>query len=57
MTADPHKRHARLRWLQPYTRWATRLAMDAPPWLPAIVRHLPLRLASLVLRFSHWLTR
>lgn len=57
MRPDPHKRQARLRWLQPYTRWATRYAMDAPQWLPAIIRHLPLRLASLVLRCSHWLAR
>ena len=38
------------RWLRPYTRWATRFALDTPAWLPRFIRHAPLRLSSLLLR-------
>jgi hypothetical protein len=40
-------------WLRPVTRWATRFSLNAPHWLPAPVRHAPLRLTSLVLRAYH----
>jgi hypothetical protein len=40
-------------WLRPVTRWATRFSLNAPPWLPALVRHAPLRLTSLVLKAFH----
>jgi len=40
-------------WLRPYTRWATRFAVSAPPWLPAPVRSAPLKLSTLVLRAYH----
>jgi len=40
-------------WLRPVTRWATRFSLNAPQWLPAAVRHAPLRLTSLVLRAYH----
>ena len=29
-------------WLRPFTRWATRFAMNSPQWLPAGVRNAPL---------------
>ncbi|MDD5480393.1 hypothetical protein [Rhodoferax sp.] len=40
-------------WLRPVTRWATRFSLNAPRWLPAALRHAPLRLTSLVLRGYH----
>jgi hypothetical protein len=39
------------RWLRPYTQWATRFSLAAPAWVPAWMRHAPLRLSSRVLRF------
>jgi hypothetical protein len=47
----------RTRWLRPYTRWATRFAMDAPPWVPDVIRHAPLRLSSWILRGYHRMLR
>jgi hypothetical protein len=47
----------RTRWLRPYTRWATRFAMDAPQWVPDVIRHAPLRLSSWVLRVYHRMLR
>jgi hypothetical protein len=40
-------------WLRPFIRWATRFAMNSPPWLPAGVRNAPLRLSALILRRYH----
>ncbi len=40
-------------WLRPYTRWATRFSLNAPGWLPALVRHSPLKLSALILRSYH----
>lgn len=40
-------------WLRPYTRWATRFSLNAPQWLPAVIRNSPLRLSSWVLRCYH----
>jgi len=40
-------------WLRPVTRWATRFSLNAPRWVPAPVRHAPLRLTSLVLKAYH----
>jgi hypothetical protein len=40
-------------WLRPFTRWATRFAMNAPPWLPTWVRNAPLKLFARILRAYH----
>ena len=40
-------------WLRPVTRWSTRFSLNSPKWLPAFVRHAPLRVTSLVLRGYH----
>lgn len=44
-------------WLRPYTRWATQFSLNAPRWLPAALRHAPLKLSSLVLRGYHLVLR
>jgi len=44
-------------WLRPVTRWATRISMASPKWIPALLRNLPLRLTSLVLRGYHKVLR
>ncbi len=44
-------------WLRPVTRWATRFSLNAPQWLPAPLRHAPLRLTSLVLKACHRVLR
>jgi hypothetical protein len=44
-------------WLRPVTRWATRFSLNAPQWLPAPLRHAPLRLTSLVLKAYHRVLR
>ncbi|MDP2678587.1 MAG: hypothetical protein Q8O85_07690 [Rhodoferax sp.] len=44
-------------WLRPVTRWATRFSLNAPRWLPAPLRHVPLRLTSLVLKVYHRVLR
>ncbi len=44
-------------WLRPVTRWATRFSLNSPQWLPAVVRHTPLKLTSLVLRGYHRVLR
>jgi len=41
------------RWLRPYTRWATRFSLNAPRWLPKVLRNAPLKLSALVLRGYH----
>ncbi len=40
-------------WLRPYTRLATRFSLNAPQWLPAGLRHAPLKLSALILRGYH----
>ena len=40
-------------WLRPYTRWATRVSLNSPQWLPAALRNAPLKLSSLILRDYH----
>lgn len=40
-------------WLRPYTRWATRVALASPGWLPAGLRNAPLKLSTLILRGYH----
>lgn len=40
-------------WLRPYTRWAARFSLNAPGWLPAGLRHTPLKLSALILRGYH----
>jgi hypothetical protein len=40
-------------WLRPFTRWATRFSLNAPRWLPAVVRNAPLKMTSFVLRCYH----
>ncbi|MCB8747372.1 hypothetical protein LHU53_10685 [Rhodoferax sp. U2-2l] len=40
-------------WLRPYTRWATRVSLNSPGWLPSAVRNAPLKLSSLILRGYH----
>lgn len=54
---DQRRFVARTRWLRPYTRWATRVAMGAPQWIPAGIRNAPLRLSSFVLRCYHYWMR
>jgi hypothetical protein len=40
-------------WLRPFTRWATRFAMNSPQWLPERVRNAPLKLSARILRKYH----
>lgn len=37
-------------WLRPVIRWATRVSMSAPAWVPNWLKNAPLKLAALVLR-------
>lgn len=37
-------------WLRPVIRWATRVSMNAPAWVPGRLKNAPLRLTALVLR-------
>ncbi len=37
-------------WLRPLIRGATRIAMNAPAWVPGWLKNAPLRLTALVLR-------
>ncbi len=37
-------------WLRPVIRWATRVSMSAPAWVPHWLKNAPLKLTSLVLR-------
>jgi len=46
----PHRVIPTPSWLRPVIRWATRLAMNAPAWVPRWLKNAPLKLASLVLR-------
>ncbi len=36
--------------LRPVIRWATRVSMNAPAWVPTWLKNTPLKLASLFLR-------
>jgi len=40
-------------WLRPVTRWATRVSLNSPQWIPAVLRRAPLRLVGLILRGYH----
>lgn len=40
-------------WLRPFTRWATRFALNSPRWLPEAVRNAPLKISSFVLKCYH----
>lgn len=44
-------------WLRPVTRWSARFSLNAPQWVPAPVRNLPLKLTGLVLRTYNWVMR
>lgn len=37
-------------WLRPVIRWATRVSLNSPAWLPGWLKNAPLKLTSLVLR-------
>lgn len=37
-------------WLRPVIRWATRVSMSAPAWVPNWLKDAPLKLAAFVLR-------
>lgn len=50
---DARRLVEKTRWLKPYTRWATRFALNSPRWLPAALRNAPLKLSSLILRGYH----
>lgn len=50
---NPQRFVSATQWLRPYTRWAARFAYASPAWVPAVVRHAPLRLSSLILRTYH----
>lgn len=50
---NPQRFIEKTKWLRPYTRWATRFSLGAPAWLPAWLRHAPLRLSQLILRGYH----
>jgi len=40
-------------WVRPYTRWATRFALNSPRWWPAALRNAPLKVSALILRGYH----
>lgn len=44
-------------WLRPFTRWATRFSLNAPQWLPGVVRNAPLNVSKLILRGYHLVLR
>lgn len=50
---DKHRFVEKTSWLRPYTRCATRFSLNAPRWLPGVLRNAPLKLSSLVLRGYH----
>jgi hypothetical protein len=50
---DNRRLTEKTQWLRPYTRWATRFALESPRWLPAVLRHGPLKLSALILRGFH----
>ena len=46
----PHRVIPTPAWLRPAIRWATRVAVNAPAWVPKWLKNAPLKLTSLVLR-------
>jgi hypothetical protein len=50
---DQRRFAEKTQWLRPYTRWATRVSLNAPRWLPLGLRSAPLKLSSLILRGYH----
>ena len=50
---DQRRFAEKTQWLRPYTRWATRVSLNAPRWVPAALRNTPLKLSSLILRGYH----
>lgn len=50
---DRHHFVEKTQWLRPYTRWATRVSLAAPQWLPSALRNAPLKLSSLIWRGYH----
>jgi hypothetical protein len=50
---DQRRFVAKTSWLRPYTRWATRVSLSSPDWLPGWLRFAPLNLSKLILRCYH----
>lgn len=46
----PHRVIPTPAWLRPVIRWATRVSVYAPAWVPGWLKNAPLKLTSLVLR-------
>ncbi len=44
-------------WLRPLIRGSTRFSLNAPRWMPQVLRNAPLKLSSLVLRQYYRLVR
>jgi hypothetical protein len=44
-------------WLRPLIRGSTRFSLNAPKWVPGVLRNAPLKLSSLVLRQYYRLVR
>ena len=44
-------------WLRPLIRGSTRFSLNAPQWVPVVLRNAPLKLSSLVLRQYYRLVR
>ncbi len=50
---DPRRFSEKTQWLRPYTRWATRFALNSPRWWPSALRNAPLKVSALILRGYH----
>jgi hypothetical protein len=50
---DSRRFAEKTQWLRPYTRWATRVSLNSPRWIPETLRNAPLKLSSLILRGYH----
>jgi hypothetical protein len=50
---DTRRFVAKTAWLRPYTRWAARVSLNAPRWVPGVLRNLPLKVSALVLKGYH----
>lgn len=37
-------------WFRPVIRWATRVSLNSPEWMPKAIKNAPLKAASLLLR-------
>lgn len=46
----PHRVIPTPAWLRPVIRWATRVSINSPAWVPGWLKNTPLKLTSLVLR-------